>query len=191
MAALDALTSNLLPDRDDAAFLQDVGIIPSSSSSTTTNPYTTGGSPTNLQTGTSSSDVLQAIQRLDEKVTGGFAQVMAKLSNTPIRGGGAGINSQQPIEMSAGNSGAATQPSMFNKAKQLFGFGPAVAPAAANAGPAAANAATPNKPKLMSTGSTSQTTLMASTSSLSGGRRRRSRTRKSRQKRSGRSRRRN
>ena len=185
MAALDALTSNLLPDRDDAAFLQDVGIIPSSSSSTTTNPYTTGGSPTNLQTGTSSSDVLQAIQRLDEKVTGGFAQVMAKLSNTPIRGGGAGINSQQPIEMSAGNSGAATQPSMLNKAKELFGFGPAVAPAAANAGPAAANAANANKSKLMST-------QMASTSSLSGGRRRRrSRTRKSRQKRSRHSRRRN
>lgn len=197
MAALDALTSNLLPDRDDAAFLQDVGIIPSSSSSTTTNPYTTGGSPTNLQTGTSSSDVLQAIQRLDEKVTGGFAQIMAKLSNTPIRGGGSRINSKQPIEMSAGNSGAATQPSMLNKAKELFGFGPAAAPAASNAAtaPAAAPAlvgSTPNKSKLMSTGSTSQTTQMASTSSLSGGRRRRrSRTRKSRQKRSRHSRRRN
>lgn len=188
MAALDALTSNLLPDRSDAAFLQDVGIIPSISSSTTTNPYTTGGSPTNLQTGTSSSDVLQAIRQLDEKVTVGFVQVMAKLSNTPIKGGGAGINSQQSIEMSAGNSGAATQPSVFNKAKdtvqQMFGFGPATAPAA-NA-PAA-----PNKPKLMSTGSTSQTTQMASTSSLSGGRRRRSRTRKSRQKRRRHSRRRN
>ena len=169
MAALDALTSNLLPDRDDAAFLQDVGIIPPFSSSTTTNPYTTGGSPTNLQTGTSSSDVLQAIQRLDEKVTGGFAQVMAKLSNTTIRGGGARINSQQSIEMSAGNSGAPRR-GVLNTVKSFFGIAPA-----ANSAPAA-NAAN---------------TGMGSTSSLSGGRRRRSRTRKSRQRRSRHSRRRN
>lgn len=188
MAALDALTSKLLPDREDAAFLQDVGIAPPSSSSTTTNPYTTGGNPTNLQTGTSSSDVLQAIQRLDEKVTGGFAQVMAKLSNTPIRGGG-GINSQQSIEMSAANSGMAKEPSMWNKAKGLFGLGPeGPAAPAANAAPAAPLMSTSTRPKLVSTGSVGQ---IASTSALSGGRRRRSRTRKSRQRRSRRSRRRN
>ena len=200
MTALDTLTSRLLPERDDATFLKELNIIPSLSSSTTTNPYTNGGNPTNLQTGTSSSDVLQAIQRLDEKVTGGFAQVMAKLSNTPIRGGGAGINSQQPIEMSAGNSGSTTQPSIgnsdrttqpsiFNRARDLFGLGPA-APAAnapaANA-PAAPLMSTSTRPKLVSTGSVGQIT---SSSSLSGGRRRRSRMRKSRHQRSRRSRRR-
>jgi hypothetical protein len=189
MTALDTLTSRLLPERDDATFLKELNIIPSLSSSTTTNPYTNGGNPTNLQTGTSSSDVLQAIQRLDEKVTGGFAQVMAKLSNTPIKGGGAGINSQQSIEMFAGNSGTTTQPSIFNRAKSLFGFEPA-APAAnapaANA-PAAPLMSTSTRPKLVSTGSVGQIT---SSSSLSGGRRRRSRMRKSRHQRSRRSRRR-
>jgi len=205
MTALDTLTSRLLPERDDATFLKELNIIPSLSSSTTTNPYTNGGNPTNLQTGTSSSDVLQAIQRLDEKVTGGFAQVMAKLSNTPIKGGGAGINSQQSIEMFAGNSGTTTQPSignsgrttqpsLFNTARSLFGIGPAApaanAPAAnapaANA-PAAPLMSTSTRPKLVSTGSVGQIT---SSSSLSGGRRRRSRMRKSRHQRSRRSRRR-
>jgi hypothetical protein len=192
MTALDTLTSRLLPERDDATFLKELNIIPSLSSSTTTNPYTNGGNPTNLQTGTSSSDVLQAIQRLDEKVTGGFAQVMAKLSNTPIKGGGAGINSQQSIEMFAGNSGTTTQPSLFNTARGLFGLGPA-APAASAANAPAANApaaplmSTSTRPKLVSTGSVGQIT---SSSSLSGGRRRRSRMRKSRHQRSRRSRRR-
>jgi len=167
MAALDALTSKLLPERDEDDFIKEVMV---DRSSTTTNPYTSGGKSVNLQTGTNNSDILQAIQQLDEKVTGGFAQVMAKLSNTPIKGGGAGINSQRSIEMSAANSGMASAPSrsMWNSAKNLLGLGsPAanapLAPPAANAAPAA--------------------NAESTTSSLSGGRRRRSRTRKSRRSR--------
>ena len=176
MAALDALTSKLLPERDEDDFIKEVMV---DRSSTTTNPYTSGGKSVNLQTGTNNSDILQAIQQLDEKVTGGFAQVMAKLSNTPIKGGGAGINSQRSIEMSAPSK------SMWNSAKNLLGLGspaanaplasPAanapLAPPAANAAAPAANAAAP------------AANAESTTSSLSGGRRRRSRTRKSRRSR--------
>jgi hypothetical protein len=187
MAALDALTSKLLPERDEDDFIKEVMV---DRSSTTTNPYTSGGKSVNLQTGTNNSDILQAIQQLDEKVTGGFAQVMAKLSNTPIKGGGAGINSQRSIEMSAANSGMASAPSksMWNSAKNLLGLGspaanaPLAPPATNSAAPAAnappaANAAAPaaNAPPAANAEST--------TSSLSGGRRRRSRTRKSRRSR--------
>jgi hypothetical protein len=177
MAALDALTSKLLPERDEDDFIKE---IMADRSSTTTNPYTSGGKSVNLQTGTNNSDILQAIQQLDEKVTGGFAQVMAKLSNTPIKGGGAGINSQRSIEMSSANSGMASAPSrsMWNSAKNLLGLGsPAanapLAPPAANAplAPPAANAAAP------------AANAESTTSSLSGGRRRRSRARKSRRSR--------
>ena len=180
MAALDALTSKLLPERDEDDFMKEVM---SDRSSTTTNPYTSGGNPINLQTGTNNSDILQAIQQLDEKVTGGFAQVMAKLSNTPIKGGGAGINSQRSIEMSAANSGMAPAPSksMWNSAKNLLGLGASSAPAAnapaANA--PAANAPAANAPAANAPAANTAPT----TSSLSGGRRRRSRTRKSRRSR--------
>jgi len=169
MAALDALTSKLLPERDEDDFIKEVMV---DRSSTTTNPYTSGGKSVNLQTGTNNSDILQAIQQLDEKVTGGFAQVMAKLSNTPIKGGGAGINSQRSIEMSAPSK------SMWNSAKNLLGLGspaanaPLASPAAnAPLAPPAANAAAP------------AANAESTTSSLSGGRRRRSRTRKSRRSR--------
>jgi hypothetical protein len=175
MAALDALTSKLLPERDEDDFIKEVM---GDRSSTTTNPYTSGGNPINLQTGTNNSDILQAIQQLDEKVTGGFAQVMAKLSNTPIKGGGAGINSQRSIEMSAANSGMAPAPSksMWNSAKNLLGLGASSAPAA-NA--PAANAPAANAPAANAPAANVEST----TSSLSGGRRRRSRTRKSRRNR--------
>ena len=233
MAALQALVGGLTPANEDIELLQQVGILPSTSSSTTTNPYTSGGNPLDPNTGTESTGVLQAIQKLDEKMTGGFAQIMAKLSNTPIRGGGE-IKSPQSIEMSAPsvNSTVTQAPSFFNKLKtgmesavtgvgsavtgmgsalgDAVGMAPAtapVAPAAAAApvapvAPAAAAEATPvggatkkgnkhnnnkNKNKMKNTTSSSTTTLqnpmtqitqMGSTSSLAGGRRRK--TRKSR-----------
>jgi hypothetical protein len=193
MAALDALTSKLLPERDEDDFIKEVMV---DRSSTTTNPYTSGGKSVNLQTGTNNSDILQAIQQLDEKVTGGFAQVMAKLSNTPIKGGGAGINSQRSIEMSAANSGMASAPSksMWNSAKNLLGLGsPAanapLAPPATNSAAPATNSAAPaaNAPPAANAAPAANAPPAANaestTSSLSGGRRRRSRTRKSRRSR--------
>jgi hypothetical protein len=123
MAALQALVGDLTPPNEDIELLQQAGILPSPSSSTTTNPYTSGGNPLDPNTGTESTGVLQAIQKLDEKMTGGFAQIMAKLSNTPISGGGE-IKSPQSIEMSAPSpdpaqaaapQAAAPQPSFFNQ----------------------------------------------------------------------------
>jgi hypothetical protein len=234
MAALQALVGDLTPPNEDIELLQQVGILPSTSSSTTTNPYTSGGNPLDPSTGTESTGVLQAIQKLDEKMTGGFAQIMAKLSNTPIKGGGE-IKSPQSIEMSVPsvNSTVTQAPSFFNKLKsgvgsavsgmgsavtgmgsalgEAVGMAPATAPAAAT--PAAAPVAAPvapaeaarvggatkmgnknknnkNKNKTKNSKSSSTNTLqnpmthitqMGSTSSLAGGRRRK--TRKSRHKR--------
>jgi len=117
MAALEALVGGLTPANEDIEFLQQTGIIPSveDSSTTTTTPYTAGAGPTNPSTGTTDTGVLQAIQKLDEKMAGGFAQIMAKLSNTPMKGGQ--IKSPQTIEMSQEQPAAqpAAQPSFFNK----------------------------------------------------------------------------
>ena len=155
MAALQALVGGLTPPNEDIEILQQVGIIPSTSSSTTTNPYTSGGNPLDPNTGTESTGVLQAIQKLDEKMTGGFAQIMAKLSNTPISGGGE-IKSPQSIEMSTAsvNSTMTQAPSFLNKLKsgvsgmgsvlgQAVGMAPAAGPAAATPAAAAPVAAAP------------------------------------------------
>jgi hypothetical protein len=111
MAALQALTGGLQPPNEDVEFLQQVGIIP-------TTTVQSAGEKTNVDTGTTDTGVLQAIQQLDTKLTNGFAQIMAKLSNTPMKGGGE-INSKQPLEMSsaatAANSPAAPQPSFLNR----------------------------------------------------------------------------
>lgn len=114
MAALEALVGGLTPADEDIEFLQQTGIIPSveDSGTTTTIPYTAGAGPTNPNTGTTDTGVLQAIQKLDEKMAGGFAQIMAKLSNTPMNGGQ--IKSQQNIEMSTTTQPVA-QPSFFSQ----------------------------------------------------------------------------
>ena len=120
MAALEALVGGLTPANEDIEFLQQTGIIPSvedSSISTTTTPYASGAGPTNPNTGTTDTGVLQAIQKLDEKMTGGFAQIMAKLSNTPMNGGQ--IKSPQNIEMSTTTQGK----SFFNTLKNGIGRG--------------------------------------------------------------------
>jgi hypothetical protein len=119
MAALEALVGGLTPADEDVEFLQQTGIIPSpeekNGTSTTTLPYTAGEGPTNLSTGSTDTGVLQAIQKLDEKMAGGFAQIMAKLSNTPMKGGQ--INSPQNIDMSTTTQ---EQTSIFNKIQGEF-----------------------------------------------------------------------
>lgn len=120
MAALEALVGGLTPANEDIEFLQQTGIIPSvedSIISTTTTPYASGAGPTNPSSGTTDTGVLQAIQMLDEKMTGGFAQIMAKLSNTPMNGGQ--IKSPQNIEMSTTTQGK----SFFNTLKNGIGRG--------------------------------------------------------------------
>jgi hypothetical protein len=170
MAALQALVGDLTPPNEDIEILQQVGILPSLPS-TTTNPYTSGGNPLDQNTGTESTGVLQAIQRLDEKMAGGFAQIMAKLSNTPIRGGGE-IKSPQPIEMSAPSpdpaqdaapQAAAPQPSFFNQLTSGV--------------TAATKAATNGVKSLVGAPSNAGTAAAPETTTLAGGRRK---TRKSR-----------
>lgn len=119
MAALQALTGGLTPPNEDVEFLQQVGIIPNTASSTTTTPYTSGGDPLNAQTGTKDTGVLQAIQQLGAQMNNGFAQILAKMSDKPIsspmRGGDGApsrLISDQPIEM---ESTETSEPSFFNK----------------------------------------------------------------------------
>ena len=171
MAALQALVGGLTPPNEDIEILQQVGIIPSTSSSTTTNPYTSGGKPLDPNTGTESTGVLQAIQRLDEKMTGGFAQIMAKLSNTPIRGGGE-IKSPQSIEMSAAppDPAQAAEPSFFNKVTGGI--------------KAATNGITSGVKSLVGTPSNTGTVAAApETTTLAGGRRKTRKSRNSRRQR--------
>ena len=112
MAALQALTGGLQPPNEDVEFLQQVGIFP-------TTTVQSAGDKINVDTGTTETGVLQAIQQLDTKLTNGFAQIMAKLSNTPMNGG-AEINSKQSLEMSSPATAASppvapAQPSFFNR----------------------------------------------------------------------------
>jgi len=85
MVELQALKGDLMPENEDITFLKTVGIIPTTTSSTTTSPYTSGG---DSQTDTVHTGILQKLADLDTKITNGFAQIMAKLSNKPIAGGG-------------------------------------------------------------------------------------------------------
>jgi len=117
MAALQALTGGLVPKNEDTEFLEQVGIIPTTSSSTTTTPYTTaaveGGAPSENQGDTAHPAILQAIQQLQTSVTNGFAQVMAKLSNKPATMNGGAEISNQHLDMQ--NSTMTKEPSFFNK----------------------------------------------------------------------------
>ena len=111
MAALQALTGGLAPPNEDLEFLQNVGIAPTTTLSTTTTPYTMDAATT-VKSDPAHASILQAIQQLDTKFTNGFVQIMGKLSNTPVKSGG-GENSTQDIEMQ--NSTMTSEPSFFNK----------------------------------------------------------------------------
>jgi hypothetical protein len=188
MAALEALTSGLTPPDEDLQFLKEVGVLPSTSSSTTTTPYTSGGDPLNPNTGTTDTGVLQAIQQLDTKLTDGFAQVMAKLSNNPVKSGGGDDNfSTQSIEMSPNVGGATTF--LNNLTRKIANLGDSARSMFSTANPTSTSPAAPAGPApTVSAGGGktrrkggSQMESMNSTSTLAGGRRRK--TRKSRQRR--------
>lgn len=127
MAALQALVGGLKPASEDLEFLQQVGIVPTTSSSTTTTPYTSGGNSLSAETGTTDSGVLQAIQSLDEKVTNGFALLAAKMADKPVVGGGARLKSGDNTEMNSTvsapmeDSAPAAAPSFFNGITGAFG----------------------------------------------------------------------
>jgi hypothetical protein len=110
MAALQALTGGLTPPNEDLEFLQNVGIAPTTTLSTTTTPYTAAEPAVKFDPAHES--ILQAIQQLDTKFTNGFAQIMGKLSNTPVKTGGGEISTQD-IEMQ--NSTMTSEPSFLNK----------------------------------------------------------------------------
>ena len=121
MAALDALVGGLIPENQAVTDLKELGILPSTSTSTRINPYTSDRNPLDPNTGMETTAILQGIQKLDEKITGGFAQIIAKLSNTPIRGGGEN-KSHQSIEMSTPyvNPTTTQAPSFFNKMGSMY-----------------------------------------------------------------------
>jgi hypothetical protein len=122
MDATDSLNKKLLAETSDFNSLKELGVINSGLGSTTTTPYPFGGNPINLQTTTSNSDVLHAIEQLRGEVKNGFEKVMAKLSDTPVKtGGGAQNISQQPVEMS--ESTTTESPSFINGIKNTLGFG--------------------------------------------------------------------
>lgn len=177
MAALEALTTGLAPADEDLQFLKDVGVLPSTGSSTTTIPYTSGGDPLNPNTGTADTGVLQAIQQLDTKLTNGFAQVMAKLSNNPVKSGGGDQNfSTQSIGMSSSMGGASflnnftkKMSNLGDSAKSMLGMASTASTVSGGGG------------KTRRKGG-SQTESMNSTTTLAGGQRKR-KTRKSRHRR--------
>jgi hypothetical protein len=76
MDALAALQAQTNPSDKDAALLQQMGIISTTSSSTTTNPYS--------QSVTDNSAILQRLTELGTKIDNMGAQIMGKLSNTPV-----------------------------------------------------------------------------------------------------------
>jgi len=121
MAALDALVEGLIPENQAVTDLKELGILPSTSTSTRINPYTSDRNPLDPNTGMETTAILQGIQKLDEKITGGFAQIIAKLSNTPIRGGGEN-KSHQSIEMSTPyvNPTTTQAPSFFNRMGSMY-----------------------------------------------------------------------
>jgi len=67
--------------------LQKLGVIPTTSSSTTTNPYSVDAKPMNIDSGTEHTAILQRLSDIEKAMKAGFAQVMAKIPNTPVSGG--------------------------------------------------------------------------------------------------------
>ena len=82
-----SLEEQATPPDADIESLQKLGIIPTTSSSTTTSPYSTGAKPMNIDSGTEHTAILQRLSDIEGAMKAGFAQIMAKMSNKPVSGG--------------------------------------------------------------------------------------------------------
>lgn len=87
MDALSSLQKQASAPDPNVALLQSLGIAPTTSTSTTTSPYSSGTPPLNIQSGTEHSAILQRLTEIGTKIDNMGAQIMAKLSNKPASGG--------------------------------------------------------------------------------------------------------
>lgn len=83
----ESLKEQVSPPDTGIESLQKLGIIPTTSSSTTTSPYSTNARPMNIDSGTEHTAILQRLSDIEGAMKAGFAQIMAKMANKPVSGG--------------------------------------------------------------------------------------------------------